>query len=191
MSATTDSDKRPRELKIKCTDTDCTADLHCFKPAAKVPSGACRECKIIPVDFERVHARDLADVDHTLGALDRELIRHHMAHVEIPQDLYDRALRRGLDVLRARADHAVRKTLAKPRSENAWDGRSVPFPWSKSVQLHHYAQHATATCCRVCCAYWHDIGEDDPITEEQFVYLSSLAWEWLERHAGPFDAEAD
>ena len=110
-----------------------------------------------------------------------------MNHIEIPIDLQDRALRRGLEVLHARTDNAVRKTLAKPRSMNAWDGRSVPFPWSKSVQLHHYAQHATATCCRVCAAYWHGIGKEEQISEAQFVYLSSLAWEWLERHAGPFE----
>jgi hypothetical protein len=142
---------------------------------------------VTPVDFERVHQRDLADLDHTLNALDLELIRQHMGHVAIPAELRERALRRGVDVLRARADHAVRKTLAKPRSQNAWDGRSVPFPWSKSVQLHHYAQHATATCCRACAAYWHGIGEEDAISEEQFAYLSSLAWEWLERHAGPLE----
>jgi hypothetical protein len=184
---TTETHNQPRALKISCTATDCGADLHCFKPAPKVALGACRECEVTPVDFERVHAREFADVDHTLQALDLELIRQHMSHVGIPAALRDRALRRGLDVLRARADHAVRKTLVKPRSQNAWDGRSVPFPWSKSVQLHHYAQHATATCCRVCAAYWHGIGEEDVITEEQFTYLSSLAWTWLERRAGPFE----
>ena len=192
MNATTAaSADKPRPLMIKCTDADCAADLHCFKPAARVSPGACRECGVTRVDFDRVHARDLNDLDHTLTALEFELIREHMGHLEIPHDLRARALRRGVDVLRARADHAVRKTLAKPRSKNAWDGRSVPFPWSKSVQMHHYAQHATATCCRVCAAYWHGIGEEDSITEEQFVYLSSLAWTWLERHAGPFDADDD
>jgi len=151
-SPSAQADTKPRALKISCTATDCTADLHCFKPTQKTTPGACRECGITPVDFERVHACDPGDMDHTLHALDRELIRHHMSHTEIPVELRERALRRGLDVLHARADNAVRKTLARPRSQNAWDGRSVPFPWSKSVQLHHYAQHATATCCRVCAA---------------------------------------
>lgn len=188
MTVTPSETSKPRELEITCTSTDCAQDLHCFKPARDVPAGACRECQITPVDFERVHARDFADVDHTLRSLDRELIRQHMSHVEIPDELRERALRRGIDVLRARTDHAVRKTLAKARSENAWDGRSVPLPWSKSVQLHHYAQHATATCCRVCASYWHDLDEDAEISEEHFVYLSNLAWEWLERHALEDDA---
>ncbi|MDQ3632430.1 MAG: DUF4186 domain-containing protein, partial [Actinomycetota bacterium] len=88
-------------------------------------------------------------------------------------------------------EKAVRSALSKPRSRNAWDGRQTPRETSDSARIQHYAQHATATCCRQCVEYWHAIPADDDLTDEQLRYCVDLAWEYVEQRLGPFDADGD
>jgi hypothetical protein len=181
-------------LRITCTSTDCEnpeTPTHCFKPKRGQPGppGTCRECGAAQVDWDRVHERNLADVANTFTALENETFRRHMMHVDVPERVRELALRRGIDVLRARTEKAVRTALSKPRSENAWDGRQTPRETSDSARIQHYAQHATATCCRQCLEYWHDIPANQGLTDEQFRYCVDLAWEYVERRLGPFDDE--
>ena len=68
---------KPAPLKIACGTADCEAGLHCYhrsKRAAKAkhPDGTCRECGAELVDWERVRARDAADVPNTFDQLRTE-----------------------------------------------------------------------------------------------------------------------
>jgi hypothetical protein len=182
------------ELKISCTSTDCdnpTRPTHCFKPKRNQigPPGTCRECGADLVDWARVHERNLSDIAETFSALENETFRRHMFHVPVPQRVHDLALRRGVDELHARTERAVRSALSRPRSQNPYDGRQTPRETSPSARIQHFAQHATATCCRQCVEYWHDIPADDQLTNEQFEYLVALTWEYVERRIGPFVRE--
>jgi hypothetical protein len=38
----------------------------------------------------------------------------------------------------------------------------------------YYAQHATATCCRTCLEYWHDIPKGRQLTQQEFDYCTTL-----------------
>jgi hypothetical protein len=181
-------------LGITCTSTDCdnpANPTHCFKPKKKQPGpqGSCRECGADLIDWDRVHERNLSDVANTFTALENETFRHHMLHVDVPDKVRRLALARGIDVLRARTERAVRSALIKPRSENVWDGRQTPRETSDSARIQHFAQHATATCCRQCLEYWHDIPADDHLTSDQMDYCIELAWEYVTRRLGPFDTE--
>ena len=62
--------QKPAPLKIKCTDSDCDNDLHCFKSArsmAQHEKGKCRACNADLVDWSRLHRRNLKDVKYTLA----------------------------------------------------------------------------------------------------------------------------
>ncbi|MFZ0492040.1 MAG: DUF4186 family protein [Acidimicrobiia bacterium] len=186
------SDKR-KKLGITCTSTDCenpAEPTHCFKPKRGQPGppGTCRECGADLIDWQRVHERNLVDAANTFSALENETFRLHMMHVDVPEKVQRLALAKGIDTLRSRTERAVKSALRKPRSENAYDGRQTPRETSDSARIQHYAQHATATCCRQCLEYWHGIPADAELTDEQMQYCVDLAWEYISLRLGPFDA---
>jgi len=177
-------------LRITCTSTDChnpTDPTHCFKPKRTQPGppGTCRECGADLIDWERVHERNFADVANTFTALENETFRRHMMHVDVPSKVRQLALKRGTGELHQRTERAVRQALGKRRSQNPYDGRQTPRETSPSARIQHFAQHATATCCRQCLEYWHGIPAEADITEEQLDYGVALAWEYVQRRLGP------
>jgi hypothetical protein len=176
----------PTKLGITCTSTDCDnpeTPTHCFKPKRGQPGppGTCRECGADLIDWKRVHERNLADVASTFSALENETFRAHMMHVDVPERVRALALRRGVDDLRERTRRAVHGALRKRRSNNPWDGRQTPRETSSDARIQHFAQHATATCCRGCVEYWHGIDAEADLTGEQLDYLTGLAWAYVER----------
>lgn len=86
-------------LQVTCTSASCADDLHCFKFHSRkmkpADRGHCRYCGADLVDWERVHARNTADVTHTLEALRREFIRHHFWHKPIDEKAELHARRKG------------------------------------------------------------------------------------------------
>lgn len=163
-------------LKISCTDTDCAADLHCFKTKAggESAAGTCRECGVDLVPWVRVHRRDLGDVAHTFAALKHELIRHHFWHVKIDQWALNHALRKGRAVLHGEVEGWIRKKVGGANPYR--DGRQTPM--EKNAIF--YALHATASCCRRCVEYWHGIPMGRPLTDQEVAYLSGLVRLYLD-----------
>lgn len=161
----------PPPLEIKCTSTDCDNDLHCFKQLKKMTPdqrGKCRDCGADLVDWKRLHRRDKEDAEHTFEALQHELIRHHFFHRPVDDHAMRHAQRKGRDQLKEAARDRLRKYLAV--AEPPRDGRQTPLEGNAI----YYAQHATATCCRTCLEYWHDIPKGRPLTDAEFDYCVSL-----------------
>lgn len=171
-----------KPLSIKCTDTDCTNNLHCFRATKKLDSrnlaGKCRECGADLVDWVRVHKCDPADAAYTLGALEYELIRHHYWHVQFDQRALNYARRKGWIKLRGAVRHRIEKSVAV---KSAWDGRQTP----KFGNPIFYAQHATASCCRTCIEEWHGIPQDQHLDANQIEYLSDLCFLYLKQRLPP------
>lgn len=166
---------RPKHepLKLSCDRADCEQGLHCFRESKKRAKqgghegGSCQQCGEQLIDWERVQKRDGKDIKHTLDSLRKEWIRHHYWHRDIDQRAKNSALRKGKAGLRISVPKRIRSAVGTKHSH---DGRQTP--WEGNI--HYYAQHATACCCRRCMKYWHGIPEEQTLTEEQVEYLSNL-----------------
>lgn len=159
-------------LKVTCTTTDCGADLHCFKFHSRKmkPSdrGNCRNCGISLVDWDRVHARDSDDVDHTFSELKHEFIRHHFWHKDIDEKADKHARRKGRLLLKTAAHNRIRSSVGTVQPVR--DGQQTPM----SGNILFYAQHATACCCRTCMEYWHAIPKGRALTGAEIDYFTDL-----------------
>ena len=169
-------------LKITCTSSDCTNNLHCFKATRKMKgsgeAGKCRTCGAQLVEWARVHRRDLADATYTFSALRFELIRHHFWHIPLSERAVRYALRKGRNGLRTSAERQIRR-LVGPATPYR-DGTQTPRETSPKANAIHYAQHATASCCRKCVEEWHGIPARRELTAEEVRYLSELAMLYLQ-----------
>lgn len=161
-------------LDISCTSTKCDDNFHCFKHSQKAfekykKDGVCRVCGANLVDWNRVHSKDLDDHEYTFNALRYELIRHIFWHANIEVDAINKAKKRGLDNLKEHAKVVLTSKIGKAR--NYREGYQTP---KKGKEIVHYAQHATATCCRPCLSYWHGIPEGRALRPKEIDYCSNL-----------------
>jgi len=160
------------KLAISCTSTNCDEDLHCFRSTRKLRDagldGACRNCHAQLIDWPRVHERKLTDADHTFAELRLELIRHHFWHIEIDETAKNHALRKGRIALLGQAAQRIAKSVGVESPFR--DGQQTPF----SGNAIYYAQHATASCCRTCIEYWHNIPKGRALTNDEQEYLTKL-----------------
>lgn len=163
-------------LKIRCTGNDCDHDLHCFlKTRSMAPEarGTCRECGADLVDWDRVQAQCLDDVAYTFKTLKYEYVRHHFWHAYITPRAINYARRKGREGLRRAAEGRVRSSVGKARADLFRDGTQTTTDPEK-MDLLHYAQHATAACCRKCMEEWHGISPERALRDEEVAYLTAL-----------------
>ncbi len=169
-------------LKITCTSTRCDDNLHCFRLNQRMkrsgPEGRCRECGIELVDWSRVKSRNIADVRHTIAALQLELIRHHFWHLDLSDYAANYAVRKGKIALRAAVEHQLLKAIGSPHHPR--QGRQTPRENSRTATVVHYGQHATATCCRACLEEWHGIEPGADLNPEQLRYLADLVMKYVD-----------
>lgn len=160
-------------LKVTCTSSNCESDLHCFKATRALikenKAGACRSCGIELIDWDRVHLRQLDDVPFIFSQLRCELIRHYFWHLEFDEKALNHARRKGRTALHEATHRRIVSSVA--RTGMAFDGRQTP----RSGNTIFYAQHATASCCRRCIEYWHDIPRDRDLSADEVTYLAALA----------------
>jgi hypothetical protein len=170
-----------KPLKITCTSTDCERNLHCFRMTKKLlatgPSGRCRSCGAQLIDWPRVHRRVPDDANHTFAALQFELIRHRFWHIALSEYAVNYARRKGRALLRRAAERQIRQLVGSLK--HLREGFQTPRETSLHANAVHYAQHATASCCRHCIAEWHGIPEGRPLTEDEIQYLVELAMLYL------------
>src|ERR1700681_654727 len=93
-----------KPLKIKCTSSDCTNNLHCFLKTKKLvaagKTGRCRYCDADLVNWERVHRRNPGDVQYVFEMLRLEMIRHYFWHAPLTERARNHARRKGKRALR-------------------------------------------------------------------------------------------
>jgi hypothetical protein len=165
-------------LKLKCTQTDCDNDLHCFLQKTQKPGpsgGPCRDCGADLIDFPRVQAMDRGDIDNTVACLSREWIRHEFWERPFDPHAINHAKRKGKRALReVEAEKRIRQSVGRARHPR--EGRQTPF----ERNVLYYAQHAVAACCRRCIAYWHGVPMDRDLADDEVEYLTSLVVRYLD-----------
>jgi hypothetical protein len=170
-----------KPLKITCTGTDCERNLHCFRMTKKLlangPSGRCRSCGAQLIDWPRVHRQLLDDANYTFGALQYELIRHHFWHIPVSERAVNYARRKGCALLRQAAERQIRQSVGSAKHPR--EGFQTSRETSPTANAIHFAQHATASCCRRCVAEWHGIPEGRPLSADEIEYLTELAMLYL------------
>ncbi len=170
-----------KPLPISCDAVDCGNGLHCFNATKEKrafnKAGPCWQCGAVLVDFDRVRTRNLADVAYTFEALKHEYVRHFFWHKPLNQHAINHALRKGKielrDCARRHLEHAIGP--AKPYHDGSQttmsDNVENAFP---------YGQHATATCCRKCLEFWHNIPQGVALSSAQLDYATELVCLYIE-----------
>ena len=181
-----------KPLDIKCTSTNCSSNLHCFLATRKLIRqglrGRCRSCGKDLVDWARVHRKDLSDTKYTFEALRYELIRHHFWHIPVSEYAVNYARRKGRKGLKAAVEKQIANAIGNVNHPR--EGRQTPRENNPKANAIHYAQHATASCCRRCLEEWHGIPRDRVLTAEEINYLTELATLYVEARIPDLAEEA-
>lgn len=175
-------------LKVTCTSVDCERNLHCFLKSRGMTveqEGGCRACGAKLVDWTRVHQRKSEDIAFTFDMLKQEMIRHFMWHIPFDDEAMRKARKQGLSQVLSGVEGRLRSSIGK--AAGVWDSRQTPM----QGRVVFYAQHATATCCRKCVAYWHGIPPNRALSQAELSYLVELAQAYLiERLGRDLDEES-
>jgi hypothetical protein len=137
------------------------------------PSGRCRTCGVQLVDWTRVHRGNLEDVNYTFECMRYEMIRHYFWHIPLARYAMNYARRKGRIELRKAARKQIARAIASPHHPR--QGQQTLRETNTHANAIHYAQHATASCCRKCLEEWHGMPVDRDLTEQELDYLTDLA----------------
>jgi hypothetical protein len=85
------------------------------------------------------------------------------------------ARRKGRVALHERTARVLAQAIGSPQHPR--QGRQTPFTTDNPI---HYAQHATATCCRRCLEEWHGIPPNTVLSPQTLEYLTALATRFLD-----------
>jgi hypothetical protein len=182
MTETDSSTGMPKlePLRVHCSDNRCEANLHCFSPNRRQRNwqkdyeGQCQACGAKLVDWNKVMRRNLSDVAGTFCELAHEWIRHVFFHAEFDEKSREQARELGLGGLKSRVRPLLEKKIGPEKIFR--DGTQT----KKEGSAIHYAQHATATCCRKCLEYWHGIERNRELTKEELDYCEGLVCAYLD-----------
>lgn len=183
-------------LVLQCAMSACKNGRHCLdhlrrprKGDPAIQPGQCRDCGTVLFDLPRPGRLNYGDLEAILTACSQqqsELIRAHYWHVQIDQWAFNQARRLGLVEVRRRVAAAVTEAMT---SADSWAGRAASY----HRKIVAYAQHATATCCRRCAAYWHGLPADPSVlpTGEQLTHVVAAALAWVEIRLADLPAEGE
>lgn len=176
-----------KPLPLKCTTTDCENGLHCFLQKTQKPrphGGPCRSCGKDLVDFPRVQARNVGDIQNTFDSLSKEWIRHQFWEMPFDQWALNHARRKGRRAMHEiEAAKRIRQSVGK--AQHSREGRQTPLDGN----VLYYAQHAVAACCRKCIEYWHGIAMGAPLTDNEIEYLTKLVCLYLDQRLPDLNEE--
>lgn len=198
-----------KKVKIRCGDSDCRSNLHCYQQARRVakkkttmakqgrtgngggggldgtPSGVavsrrrCRDCGAALVDWKRLEKRSLRDFEYTLTALKTELIRHHYW-------LHATLGPRAVNYARRKGKRGMKSALTQHLKKAIGDAHPFRDGWQtpygdedQGSRILFFAQHATASCCRKCVEIWHGIPTGDELPDEVIDYLTKLTMRYV------------
>ena len=164
-----------KPLDITCGSTKCGDNLHCFsrymKNAEKKygKKGVCYNCGHDSIDWDRIHKNDIKDTKYIFESLNKELIREVFSKIRIEKIAIDSALKLGRKNLLIEVKKQLRRSIGKYNDYK--DGQQTPLGGDNII---HYAQHATATCCRQCLEAWYNIPKENELTELQLEFCTEL-----------------
>lgn len=146
------------------------------------PIRFCKACGVRLVDWERIHRREIGDVDHTFEALRTEWIRHHFWHSTLDNVTIGFAREVGRGELRKRVENRIHTSVGRAPASKLWrDGAQTPLADKPDRQnIIYCAQHATASCCRKCAEEWHNLPRDRALTADEEAYLVELAMKYID-----------
>ncbi|MFH6780890.1 MULTISPECIES: DUF4186 family protein [Methylobacterium] len=175
-------------IKVTCTSTDCEKDQHCYLQKRKVDGahvfGACRSCGSQPAfDIARLRKRDIKDVSYTFAAMRHEKIREHYWSKPFDEKAAALVRKKGVDRVLSGISSRVASSIGK--KANGFDGRQTKLEGN----VIFYAQHATATCCRKCLSYWHDIPADRDLNPKESKYCEDLIVAYLRERLPSIESE--
>jgi hypothetical protein len=129
----------------------------------------------------------MRDPDALFAALSRSRFR---AKFRVAGRDADYLAERDDGIIGEHAQRIVWSRLAPSHPDN--DGRQTPLRGHPVF----VAQHATATCCRICLRKWHGIEGDKELTEHEVNYIVRVLLTWITRQRlparqGRFDFAAD
>jgi hypothetical protein len=188
MSDWSPPEEKPLIGVKRCKKTDCANDLHCFlpDPRRRTPEGTCFDCGAALMDWPRLHRRDPGDIEHTIASLKYEHIRHDFwCIVALTPRKIANARKLGRRGVRGLARHRVETKLKHPGPFADW-GQT---PFEKGGSAIHFAQHATATCCRRCIEVWYGISRKDVLTPDQITYFAELILRYVVDRVPDFPKE--
>lgn len=165
-------------VEVKCSDTDCENDLHCYRPkrwAKDKRTNVCQSCGDSGVDWDVLHDRDLTHVDVMFDQLQRELIRHVFFTAPLDEKARKNIEKIGVDKTREGVRAHLQKKIAIV-DKIFRDGMQTP----KRDRVVHFAQHATATCCRSCLDYWYGIPRNRDLTDEELSFCEGLVHAYMD-----------
>lgn len=172
---------KKRTLGIKCGDTKCDQNLHCFREKKRggkgFEKGLCHECGVDLVDWGRVRRRNLGDIDYTFQILRTELIRHAYWGVAINEKALAHARKRGKIRMLELIRNQLKRLIGGANPFN--DGRQTSTDLDSTSAI-PFGQHATATCCRRCLDYWHGIERGRELTSDELDYCAALVLRYIE-----------
>ena len=170
----------PPLKKVTCTSTKCDEDKHCFRPEEAKPetlsAGNCHACNVERVDWPRVHQRNFQDVDYTFESLKQEYIRHTFWTIELDPIATNSFWHKGLPNIEAEVIQRLNKSVLLPGRKIFRDGTQTAKDPKKIICC---SQHATATCCRKCIKYWHDIPYERELKVDELDYLKRLMMSYI------------
>ncbi|WP_322354279.1 DUF4186 family protein [Dehalococcoides sp.] len=167
--------------EVSCSSHDCEHDLHCFRRQRPIKqtyrNGKCFACGVDLVDWNRIDKKNLKDVDYTINAIQKEMIRHVYWHKTIDEQALELARKKGLHQLKEDVEKRISKYVSPASKDIFRDGTQTPFKGN----LIYYAQHATATCCRKCAEEWHGIDRNRPLTPDEIHYMVDLVMLYIKQ----------
>jgi hypothetical protein len=122
-----------------------------------------------------VHVRDLRTVGAKFDCFQTEWIRHFFFHVPITDRIERYATKHGLQGLAEKLeDHLTKEKMLRFMPK-------LDFRQTKMLDgtIVHWARHATASCCRACMKYWHDIPLERRLTADDVKYLRELGMRFI------------
>ena len=169
----------PSQLFLFTDNEDCKAGLHTYHNSRIWNAQGhpiCKYCGADNIDWERIHRRELTDIDYTISQLRTEKFRYEWWVKELDQQARNHALRKGLLNLRTAALVRLKRSVGDVYEMP--DGTKRPYrdglqtPYSGNSL--YYAQHALACCCRKCMKYWHGVPYGRHLSEQELTYFTEL-----------------
>jgi hypothetical protein len=168
-------------------DDHCGRGLHTYYMSPAVNdrgNPVCGQCGEDAIDWKRLHRRRIKDLEYAIAQLKTDRWQHKWWLVEIDSKAVQHAIRKGPrgieEAVRRRVWQSVGRvyTLPNGKVQPFNDGGQTTDKVGK-MNIIHYGQHATATCCRKCIEVWHGIPQGRELTDEEQEYILALLMRYI------------